>query len=125
MASIQNFEVNRNKATKGLNIFKKDRNFRKTSTKSERLMDGIGVWASFYRANPHRFVRDYLGINLKLFQIILLYAMNFNHYFMYLASRGQGKSFLSAIYCLVRAILYPETKIIVASGTKGQAREII
>jgi hypothetical protein len=125
MSSFENFEVDRNKGHKGLNLFNKNRNFRKTQSKSDRLMEGIGVWASFYRANPHRFVRDYLGINLKLFQIILLYAMNFNHYFMYLASRGQGKSFLSAIYCIVRASLYPETKIIVASGTKGQAREIV
>jgi uncharacterized UPF0146 family protein len=125
MASYQNFEVSRNKATRGINIFNKDKNFRKTSTKSERLMDGIGVWASFYRNNPHRWVMDYLNVSLKPFQIILLYAMNYNHYFMYLASRGQGKSFLSAIYCIVRATLYPETKIIVASGTKGQAREII
>jgi hypothetical protein len=125
MASNVNHQVDRNKASKGLNIFNKGKIFRKTQSKSDRLIEGVGIWTSFYRANPHRFVKEYLGINLKIFQIILLFAMNFNHYFMYLASRGQGKSFLSAIYCLVRAILYPETKIIVASGTKGQAREII
>jgi hypothetical protein len=107
MAGHQNFQVQRNKESRGINIFNKNKGFKKQQTKSERLMEGVGVWASFYRSNPHRFVRDYLGINLKLFQIILLYAMNFNHYFMYLASRGQGKSFLSSIYCLVRAILYP------------------
>lgn len=36
--------------------------------KSERIMNGIAVWAGFYRANPHRFVVDYLNIKLKLFQ---------------------------------------------------------
>ena len=36
--------------------------------KSERLMDGIGYWASFYRKNPQRFVSEVLGISLKLFQ---------------------------------------------------------
>lgn len=125
MASYNNFQVHRNKAKKGINIFLKNRNFKKQLPKSERLMEGIGIWTSFYRANPHRFVRDYLGIKLKIFQVILLYAMNYNHYFMYLASRGQGKTFLSAIYCIVRCILYPGTKIIIASGTKGQAVEVI
>ena len=124
MAGYSNFQVDRNKSHKGINIFKKSRKFNKKS-KSERLMDGVGVWCSYYRANPHRFVKEYLGISLKLFQVILIFMMNHNHYFMYLASRGQGKTFLTSIYCCVRAILYPETKIIIASGTKGQSREVI
>jgi hypothetical protein len=128
MAGIQNYQVDRNKAHKGINIFNKGRNYNKNGdnlTKSEKLMNGIGIWASFYRANPHRFVSEYLGINLKIFQKILIYMMNHYHYFMYLASRGQGKTFLTSIYCCVRAILFPETKIIIASGTKSQAREVI
>ena len=35
------------------------------------------------------------------------------------------KTFLTAIYCLVRAILYPETKIIVASDKLKQAIQVI
>lgn len=124
MAGINNFQVGRNKESKGINIFNKGKNFNRKS-KSERLMDGIGIWTSFYRSNPHRFVRDYLGINLKLFQAILIYMMIHNHYFMYLASRGQGKTFLTSIFCCVQGILFPETKIVIASGTKGQAREVI
>lgn len=30
--------------------------------KQERIMNGVAIWASFYRANPHRFARDYLGL---------------------------------------------------------------
>lgn len=56
--------------------------------KSERMMEGIGYWASFYRKNPQRFVSDYLNIRLKLFQKILIYCMMNNYYFMYIASRG-------------------------------------
>jgi hypothetical protein len=122
------FQVNRNKSPKNANIFTQGRNYNKKNdniSKSERLMNGIGIWASFYRANPHRFVKEYLGLNLKLFQQILIFMMNMSHYFMYLASRGQGKTFLTAIYCCVRCILWAETKIVVASGTKGQAREVI
>ena len=128
MASYTNFQVDRNKRKNGINIFKKGRNFNKKNdnlTKSEKLMNGIGIWTSFYRSNPHRFVKEYLGINLKLFQQILIYMMMHFNYFMYLAARGQGKSFLTAIFCVVRCILFPETKIIVASGVKSQAREII
>ena len=58
--------------------------------KSERIMNGSAYWCGFYRNNPHRFVKDYLNINLKLFQKILLYMMMVNNYFMYIAARGQG-----------------------------------
>lgn len=37
----------------------------------------------------------------------------------------QGKSWLVALYCVVRCILYPGTKIVVASGVKSQAIEIL
>lgn len=93
--------------------------------KSERIMQGIAVWASFYRSNPHRFVKDYLNVELKLFQKILLYQMMHNNYFMYLASRGQGKSYLTALFCVVRCILFPKTKICIASSTRVQANEVL
>ena len=93
--------------------------------KSERILQGIAIWCSFYRANPHRFVKDYLNINLKLFQKILLYAMMHNNYFMYIAARGQGKTYLTALFCVIRCILFPKTKICVASSTRPQANEVL
>lgn len=56
--------------------------------KAERIMEGVNVWCSFYRANPQRFVKDYLNVSLKLFQKILIYMMNISTAFMYIASRG-------------------------------------
>ena len=64
--------------------------------KSERIMQGIAYWAAFFRFNPHRFVKDYLNVNLKLFQKILLYEMMDNNFSIYIASRGQGKTWLTA-----------------------------
>ena len=93
--------------------------------KSERIMNGIAVWAGFYRANPHRFVVDYLNIKLKLFQKILLYAMMHNNFFMYIAARGQGKTWFTALFCVVRCILFPKTKICIASATRPQANEVL
>jgi len=128
MAGYKNFQVHRNKAFKGINIFKKGRNFNQTKeklSKSERLMNGIALWTSYYRLFPHVFVKDYLGIILKLFQIIILYCMMHDNYAMYIAARGQGKTWLTAIFCVVRCILYPGTKIVIASARKSQAREVI
>lgn len=89
MASHANFQVNRNKATKGIDVFSSGRNHRKEGTKSERMMEGVAIRASFYRANPQRFVKEYLGIDLKLFQQIILYAMMMFPFLTYIAARGK------------------------------------
>lgn len=109
-------------------LFKQRRNLNKNMdnmTKSDKLMEGVGSWTSWYRLFPHLFVRDYFSINLKIFQQILIYFMMHYNFFMYLASRGQGKSFLTAIFCCVRAILFPESKIILCAGTKSQSIEVL
>lgn len=125
MASIKNFQVNRNKNTSNHNMFSRGKNNRKANNKSEKLMSGIALWASWYRYRMDKFCEDYFGIKLKLFQIFLLYGMQHNHYFMYLASRGQGKSFITAIFLCCRCALYPNTICIVASGTKGQSISVL
>lgn len=93
--------------------------------KSRRILEGVAYWCSFYRHNPHRFAKDYLNITLKLFQKILLYAMMCNTHFMFWASRGLGKTWLTALFCVVRCILFPKTKICVASSTRTQANEVL
>jgi len=95
------------------------------SSRYEKILYGAAVWAGYYRANIHRFAEDYLHLDLKWFQKILLFMMNVSRVFIYIASRGQGKSFLCAVYCCCRAILYPHTKICVASGTRGQAINVL
>lgn len=93
--------------------------------KSTRLMEGVAYWGAFYRNNPQRFVKDYLNISLKLFQKILIYMMIVSTNFMYIASRGSGKTWLVSLYCVVRCILYPGTKICIASARKEQSLECI
>ena len=48
-----------------------------------------------------------------------------NNHFLYLASRGQGKTWLTALFCLCRSVLYPSTKICIASATRPQANEVL
>lgn len=93
--------------------------------KSEKTMKAVARRCSFYRENPHRFVKDYLGIELKMFQEIILVMMFSNIKTMFLAARGIGKTFLTAIFCVVKCILYPGIKICVASKTLKQAKEVL
>lgn len=37
----------------------------------------------------------------------------------------QGKTYLTAIFCITRAVLFPQTKIIAVAGQKSQGMEII
>lgn len=93
--------------------------------KEQKIMQTVAWRAGYYRANPQRFVSEVLGISLKWFQKILLWCMMHYNYIMYLAARGQGKTYLTALYCCVRCILFPGTKIIVSSGTLKQANEVL
>lgn len=94
-------------------------------TRNERVMRGAVRYASFYRKNPHVFAEQYLHVRLKLFQKILIIMMNLCTTTIYIGARGIGKSFLSALFCVVRCILYPGTKICIASGTRGQAFSVL
>lgn len=93
--------------------------------RTDTIMNIIAKRAAYYRANPQRFVAEYLGIRLKLFQKILIWAMMHNDNFYYVASRGQGKTYLVALFCVVRCILFPGTKVKVASYTFKQAKEVL
>ena len=60
---------------------------------NERVMQTIAWRAAFYRANPQRFAKDYLKINRKWFQAIILWSMFHFTYVMYLAARGRHRRF--------------------------------
>ena len=88
-------------------------------------MKGAAHWGAFFRKNPDIFVEQYLHIRLRLFQKILIVMMFWSTTFCWIAARGIGKSFLSAIYCCARCILYPGTKICIASGTRNQGINVL
>lgn len=56
--------------------------------KEQKIMETVAWRAGYYRANPQRFVSEVLGIHLKLFQKILIWAMMYFNFVMYLAARG-------------------------------------
>lgn len=90
-------------------------------TRRERIIDGAAHYVAFYRKNPHIFAEQYLGLRLRLFQKILLIMMNYCYTVVFLGARGIGKTFLTAVFCVTRCILWPGSKIAIASNTRSQA----
>lgn len=91
-----------------------------------RVIEGMAYWGSYYRENIDLFVKEYLQLDfLRWFQICLLVMMNKCRTFVWIAARGMGKSFLIAIFCVIRCILYPGTKVVITSGTRGQSINVL
>lgn len=91
-----------------------------------RVIEGMAIWGSYYRANIDKFVKEYLQLDfLRWFQLYLLVMMDRCRTFVWIAARGMGKSFLIAIFCVVRCILYPGTKVVITSGTRGQSINVL
>lgn len=93
--------------------------------KEAHFFNKAKLWLSYWRENPQRFTVDYLGIDLKFFQQILMYEMFHNRTSVFIAARGLGKSWLTAVIACVRCILYPHSRVVICSSTKQQAAQMI
>ena len=91
----------------------------------EKNVDHFIQWTTFFRRNFHRFAMDYLGIKLYLYQIIILYLMGLNSLFVIIASRADAKSFIVGLGACIYCILYPNSMVVIASGTKKQAKLLV
>lgn len=85
----------------------------------------IAIWTSFYRANPQRFAKDFLDVSLKKYQVVELKEMMDNNTSVLVGSRGIAKTFMVALFCIIRCILYPKSRICVVSRTLQQAIEVL
>ena len=95
------------------------------SSLGSRFREQVKKWAGFYRKNPHRFAKDYLNVELKPFQSIVLCEMFDNTKNVIITCRGLGKTFLTALFAVIRCILFPGTQIVLASKTRKQAALLI
>ena len=77
--------------------------------------------------DPHYFgttVKLLFDIELHPIQIAILQEFWIRPFPMFVASRGFGKSFLMAMYCTLRCILTPGTKIVVVGAAFRQSKII-
>lgn len=79
----------------------------------------------YYRTNPHYLAKDYFHVDTYDFQDILLSMMKEAQTSVVIASRGIGKSFITAVFACIMAVLYPESKIVIASYRRGQAINVL
>jgi hypothetical protein len=91
----------------------------------EKKKDNIIAWTTFYRRNVHYFVKHYLGIELHLYQSFWIFLMGITDTFVCIASRASAKSWLIGVFSIARAILYPNSLIIIVASTKEQAGNIV
>lgn len=92
----------------------------------DSVLEGMAIWGSYYRENIDVFVKEYLNITyLKWYQYAVLCLMNASVIFLWIASRGIGKTFIISIFSCVRCILYPGSKVVLTSGTRGQTLQIL
>jgi hypothetical protein len=125
MPSYKNFQSTRVKHSDSKNLFLKPKeNIREVDFDEKRLYRRL-EWITFYRRNIHRFVEHYMGIELYFYQKIWIYLMSTRDSYVVIASRAVGKTWLLGVFALARAILYPNSEIVVVSSTKEQAAIIV
>lgn len=83
------------------------------------------MWNTFYRRNLHRFAQDYLGLSLYFYQMLILWALSWSRLAVIIASRAAAKSYIIAVYACCRAILYPGSRVVLTSATRGQSQLIV
>ena len=77
--------------------------------------------------NPEYFqwtAKKLLNIELLPEQVVILRELWTKAFPMYIASRGFGKSFLLAVYCILRSLLVPATKIVIVGAAFRQSKVI-
>jgi hypothetical protein len=85
------------------------------------------LWYTYLMTRPEYFsftVKELFGIKLLPVQALMLKELWNRRFPMLIASRGFGKSFIMAVYALLRALLIPRRKIIICGASFRQSKVI-
>lgn len=100
-------------------------NLKNPTEKEQKLNDAFEMQVTYWRKNPHRFAVEFLKLNLHWWQQFVLWMMWHTGNTIFLASRGSGKTYLTMVYCICMACLFPGTSIRVAAASRKQAALLI
>lgn len=125
MASHKNFKEKKSNNSKKTDVFSRPKSMIKEVELSQEKRDNLISWITFYRRNIHRFIQHYMGVELFWYQIIWIYFMSVSDSFVTIAARASAKTWLLAVFSVAKAILYPDSLIVVVALTKEQAGIIL
>lgn len=104
---------------------KKSKTVRVFGSDSVEATERAREWVTFFRRNLEIFVVDWLDIPLKPFQMDIVHEVGRSNFNMINASRGIGKSFITALIACCVAILYPNSLVVITATTKDQGGVIL
>lgn len=93
------------------------------SERKRRICELDAESIAFYRRNPCIACEDLLGIKLIDSQKYLLQASWNKSHVLWCCSRNFGKSFLGAVFMILKAILYENQAIYIISSVGNQSKE--
>jgi len=125
MPSYKNFRNDFRRNAEGEDLFKiPQRSLTKKSFSDDRK-DKIIDWCTFYRRNVHLFIKHYFGIQLYPYQVLWVYWLFLCDSFVSICSRSIGKTWVLSVVSCAKAVLYPNSEVVVVSSTKAQAGILI
>ena len=83
---------------------------RKTKLTDEERKIQVKKWTTFYRRNIDVYAEEKLRINLRPFQRVMLYMMGISQVWFGICSRASSKTFIVALFCVCKCLLYPYTE---------------
>jgi len=119
------FQTNANKYKDTADIFNKQKSLLNKKEMNQAVKERTKRWITFYRRNIHRFIEHYFEVDLKDYQKIWIYEISQKKYHMTIASRGNAKSWLIALYAMSICTLYPGSKVVIVAKSMKQAGLIV
>lgn len=103
---------------------KREKSQRKKLSKSDKDAQ-VKKWTTFYRRNIETYATERLKIRLKPFQYLMLHLMGISQVFFAICSRGLSKTFITALFAVIKCLLYPYTLVVITASTLDQGAKMV
>lgn len=100
---------------------------KKLTIKSAEFWSNFNDWIDFFKLNIEIFAEMYFGLVLHDYQKMIMHNMNDPSLesLIFFASRGAAKSWISMVFAICKATLYPGIKICLVAPTQKQSTLLV